>query len=64
MTPEQLNYNASLKMADMMPKYVGGYRIGNSNSYFTISLTKKPIWLHRKMMLWCLGWKWIDMEEA
>jgi hypothetical protein len=35
---------------------VGFYAIGQ----FRIAIGKKPIWLHRKMMALCLGWKWID----
>ncbi len=31
---------------------------------FQIAAKKKPIWLHRKMMQLCFGWKWIDYEEG
>ena len=39
--------------------YAGFYRIGEKEN-FNISLSKKPIWLHRKLMKLCLGWKWVD----
>lgn len=42
-----------------MPKHVGGYRIGGPMG-LQIMFEKKPIWLHRKMMKWCLGWEWVD----
>jgi hypothetical protein len=42
------------------PKFVGSYRIGDSGSYLQINLKKKPNWLHRKMMLLCFGWEWVD----
>jgi hypothetical protein len=41
------------------PKYSGCYRIGG-NYGLSISIVKKPIWFHRKMMAMCLGWEWID----
>ena len=43
------------------PKYVGGYRIGQSgNSYFQICLTKKPNVIHRYFMKLLLGWRWVN----
>jgi hypothetical protein len=41
----------------LSPTYVGYLEIGIS---FRIALTKKPIWLHRKMMYLVFGWNWID----
>ena len=41
------------------PKYDGGYQLGGPRG-LKIMVKKKPIWLHRKMMKWCLGWEWID----
>ena len=41
------------------PKYAGGYSIGGSMG-LQINFEKKPMWIHRKMMLWCLGWEWVD----
>lgn len=43
----------------VIPPKVGYYQIGG-NSGFSIMFSKKPIWLHRKMMALCLGCKWID----
>lgn len=42
------------------PKYVGGYRLGDSPGYIQFNLTYKPNWLHRKCMKIFLGWQWID----
>ena len=42
--------------------YVGGYRIGGPTG-LQINFHRKPIWLHRVMMKWCLGWEWIDAKE-
>jgi hypothetical protein len=47
------------KFAELNPKYEGGYQLGGPNG-LRIMLKKKPIWLHRKMMVWCFGWEWID----
>jgi hypothetical protein len=44
---------------NILPKYVGYYRIGGNHG-LCISFTKKPIWLHRTMMKLCLGWEWAD----
>jgi len=41
--------------------YAGYYRIGGVTG-LSISLGKKPIWLHRKLMLICLGCEWIDNQ--
>jgi hypothetical protein len=41
------------------PPRVGFYQIGGKHG-LNIGFTKKPIWLHRKMMALCFGWKWID----
>jgi hypothetical protein len=41
------------------PKYSGCYRIGGING-LSISIVKKPSWFHRKMMVLCLGWEWLD----
>jgi len=38
------------------PKYVGGYKCQD----LIIKFTKKPLWLHRKMMQVFFGFKWID----
>jgi hypothetical protein len=42
-----------------IPNYVGSYSIGGKTG-LQIHFTKKPKWLHRKMMKLCLGWEWID----
>jgi len=42
-----------------IPKYVGGYQIGGQMG-LRVNLQKKPIFLHRWMMKFCLGWKWVD----
>jgi len=44
---------------DINPKYARGYRLGGVFGLL-IQLKTKPVWLHRKMMLWCFGWEWID----
>lgn len=41
------------------PRYVGGYQIGGAYG-LRIMFERKPRWVHRKMMKWCLGWEWID----
>lgn len=41
-----------------LPKIAGSYRIGDS--FLQVILTKKPNWFHRKMVLLCFGWEWID----
>jgi hypothetical protein len=41
------------------PPCVGYYQIGGQYG-LRIAFSKKPIWLHRKMMFLCLGWMWID----
>lgn len=43
------------------PNYVGGYRIGESGSYFQFNLTYKPNWFHRTMMRLCLGYEWVNL---
>ena len=41
------------------PNYVGGYRLGNHNTYYTqFNLSYKPNWLHRTMMRLCFGFYW------
>jgi len=45
-----------------IPKYVGGYRLGDGTYSMIFNLTKKPCWLHRKSVELILGWKWIDAE--
>lgn len=47
-----------------VPTYVGEYRIGETPTYVAISLTKRPLLLHRKMMEWVFGWKWVDKEQS
>ena len=42
-----------------IPKYVGTYHITVG---FSISLEKKPLWLHRYMTRILLGWKWVDIK--
>lgn len=44
-----------------IPNYVrvGSYSIGGTKG-LQIHFTKKPKWLHRKMMKICLGWEWIN----
>lgn len=49
---------SSYAFVDIPPK-VGYYRIGGKHG-LNIAFTKKPTWLHRKMMALCLGWEWID----
>lgn len=44
------------------PKYVGGYEIGGKNA-LKIMLSKKPIWLHRKMAEWFFGFVWVDEAQ-
>lgn len=41
----------------LLPRYEGCYSIGES---FHVYLTKRPMWLHRKMVFIILGWKWKD----
>lgn len=41
------------------PTYVGGYQLGGPVG-LKIMFQKKPLWLHRKLMKWCLGWEWVD----
>ena len=43
--------------------YAGYYRVGGNTGNVNFSLGKKPIWLHRKLMKLCLGWKWIDNKK-
>ena len=44
-----------------MDKSVGGYRLGSDPSnYIQVNLTYKPSIIHRTMMRWLLGWRWID----
>ena len=43
--------------ADIMPKYVGGYKIVEG---FTVNTIKKPSWFHRTMCKLILGWEWRD----
>ena len=44
-----------------IPKNVGGYRFGNSTSWYTqLNLTHKPSWFHRNMMRICFGMYWFD----
>jgi heterodisulfide reductase subunit A-like polyferredoxin len=43
--------------------YAGFYKLGGENGNFHISLGKKPIWIHRKLMKLCLGWEWVDYKE-
>ena len=42
------------------PKPVGGYRLGDEKASATLHLTKRPKWLHRKMMRLCFGVVWVD----
>ena len=44
---------------NVLPTYDGFYRIGGVAG-LSISLDKKPLWIHRKLMAICLGWEWID----
>jgi hypothetical protein len=53
-----VNTGSSYAFVDILPT-VGYYRIGGKHG-LNIAFTKKPIWLHRKMMALCLGWEWID----
>jgi hypothetical protein len=55
-------YVAHGSFAYLHRKYVGGYRVGGLIG-LQINFEKKPIWLHRVMMKWCLGWEWIDAKE-
>jgi hypothetical protein len=43
-----------------LPKYVGGYRLGDGTYSIVFNLTKKPCWLHRKCVELIIGWKWVD----
>lgn len=46
-------------------KYVGGYRVGgtNSGSYsIQFNLPKKPPYIHRLFCKLLLGWKWVDVN--
>ena len=52
-------YITEYKPTAIIPKYDGGYQLGGNNG-LKIMVANKPIWLHRKMMKWCLGWEWID----
>ena len=38
------------------PKIVGGYKMNT----MTFCLTKKPSWINRFFVRWCLGWDWED----
>lgn len=42
------------------PKYVGGYRLGDTKQHFTVLMTKKPYLIHRLFMRYLLGWKWTE----
>ena len=45
------------------PKTVGGYRLGDEKAAATLHLTKRPKWLHRKMMKLCFGVEWVDDKQ-
>ena len=42
-----------------LPNYAGCYQLGGSQGLM-VYLSKKPNWLHKKLMKLCLGWEWID----
>lgn len=41
-------------------KTVGGYRLGDEKAAATLHLTKRPKWIHRKMMSIFFGVKCVD----
>ena len=47
----------------LSPKVVGWWVLpgGQNSAQIKFSVFVKPNWLHRKMMLWLMGWKY---EEA
>lgn len=58
----------NIQIGKLVSRYAGGYRIGptgkmgDTNAYLTLMLTKKPCWLHRKMTKLLLGWEWSDSK--
>ncbi len=55
---EMLDVSDMRHMLTPPPRFVGHYELAGLQVHFE----KKPIWLHRKMMALCLGWKWRDAE--
>lgn len=54
-----VNFVNKKNQFNVLPTYAGYYRIG-CVAGLSISLDKKPNWMHRKLMAICLGWEWID----
>lgn len=52
--------NASRYAIKVPPSAVGWWILPGSISEMStkFSAYSKPNWLHRKMMLWLMGWKW------
>ena len=59
MRNEKTNFVNNTIDYNISPTYPGFYRIGGYAG-LSISLSEKPLWIHRKLMAICLGWKWID----
>lgn len=62
MRNEKTNFvNFETKINISQTTYSGFYRIGGYAG-LSISLSEKPLWIHRKLMAICLGWEWIDNQ--
>ena len=56
-----LTPNYEVLRLKQIDKAVGGYRLGSGpSSYIQVNLTYKPNIIHRTMMRWLLGWRWVD----
>jgi hypothetical protein len=50
--------DGDLNLVTLAPR-VGRYEIGGEHGLW-IHLEARPSWLHRTMIRWAFGWKWVD----
>jgi len=44
-------------------KIIGVYLIDNNINGIQLGTTTKPTWFRKLMIMWLLGWKWINIKD-